>query len=141
MGDLSRTSKEEVGSDIPLQAGDWGGEDRADELEILSDQDLTAKSDITSLDENLGAKSKSLGSLEDESPDFMRGELDVKEQMDRAQEAFASSIHGETNLARDPQSELEASFRHTPGGLEEVIMKTEEEMIHRRHPRARRTRA
>jgi hypothetical protein len=66
-------------------------ENHDDESQILTDQDLTNESDITVLDENLGAKSKSLDTLENEPAEFMRGEIDVSEQMTRtirAQEAL-----------------------------------------------------
>ena len=59
--------------------------------------------------------------IEDEPADFMRGEVDVKEQMDRA----ARALNGSEG---SPQGELGSSFKDTPGGLEEVEMKTDQEM-------------
>lgn len=68
-------------------------ENHDDESQILADQDLTNENDITELDENLGAKSHSLDDLEKEPADFMRGEVDVKEQMERTTRAMDSVIH------------------------------------------------
>lgn len=105
-------------------------ENRRDEADIMADQDVTRITNQFSDDENMGAMSNSLESLEDEPGDFMRGELDVKEQMDRAATALDASLHGYTSQADEdsPRTELGASFRETPGGLEEVIQKTEQYM-------------
>jgi hypothetical protein len=107
-------------------------ENEEDEAGILSDQDVTEKF-TNALDENLGAKSNSLDSLEDEPDPFLSGEIDVKEQMDRAADAMDASIHGFQNQAFEdsPQRELGASFKDTPGGLEEVAMKTDQELAKR----------
>lgn len=111
-------------------------ENERDESGILADQDLTEKFS-NALDENMGAKTNSLDPLEDEPDAFLSGEIDVKEQMDRAAEALDSSIHGYQNQAFEdsPQRELGASFRDTPGGLEEVAMKTDQELAKRSHQR------
>lgn len=110
-------------------------EDKDDESDILSDQDLTEKISQAD-DENLGAKSNSLDELEEEPKDFIEGEIDVKEQMDRAADALDSSIRGLQNQGYEdsPRSELGAAFRNTPGGLEEVEMKTDQDLA-RRHPK------
>jgi hypothetical protein len=63
-------------------------ESHDDESQILGDQDLTNEDDITQLDENLGAKSNSLDELENEPGDFLRGEIDVTEQMERTTRAM-----------------------------------------------------
>lgn len=107
-------------------------ENESDESDILSDQDATEKFS-NELDENLGAKSNSLDSLEEEPDGFLTGEVDVKEQMDRAAEALDASIHGYQNQAYEdsPQRELGASFQNTPGGLEEVALKTDQELAKR----------
>lgn len=65
---------------------------RRDETQIISDQDMTNEGDITALDENMGAKTNSLDSLEDEPADFVTGEIDVKEQMDRTTRAMDDAI-------------------------------------------------
>lgn len=103
-----------------------------DESQILADQDQTMKHDLAKLDENMGAMSNSLEAIENEPEDFMNGEIDVKEQMDRARQAMAYSIHGvqEARSEDDPQSELNASFKNTPGGLDEMIMHTDEKNLH-----------
>jgi hypothetical protein len=105
-------------------------ENKQDEADILADQDQTIAKDPLTRDENMGAKSTTLESLEDEPADFMRGEVDVKQQMDRAADALESSILGYTNQADEdsPRSELGASFKDTPGGLEEVEEKTDEDL-------------
>src|SRR5688572_25872416 len=84
-----------------------------DESQILADQDQTTEGDISILDENMGARSSSLDPLEKETPDFMRGEVDVKEQMDLAAEVMSDSIRGiqEPRGDDDSASELDASFR------------------------------
>lgn len=115
-------------------------ENDEDEMDILTDQDLTEKLSRSD-DENLGAKSKSLDALEDDEPDsFLEGDLDVKEQMDRAADAMDSSLRGLQNQGYEdsPRSELGAAFRNTPGGLEEVEMKTDQDLaLHHHSPHAR----
>jgi hypothetical protein len=111
-------------------------EDPRDENDIIFDQDQTNASDNLTRDDNMGAISNSLDTLEDEPADFMRGEVDVKEQMDRAASALDDSIHGYESQADEdsPRGDLGASFRDTPGGLEEVEQKTEEDLAqHRGH--------
>ncbi len=113
-----------------------GSENENDEADILSDQDLTQKLS-TADDENMGAKSESLDALEDEPDVFLSGEIDVKEQMDRAADAMDASIHGLQNQGYEdsPRSELGAAFRNTPGGIEEVEMKTDQELARHRKRR------
>lgn len=122
----------------PVAGG--ASEDESDEADILADQDLTEKVNRAD-DENMGAKSESLDTLEDDEPDaFLEGEIDVKEQMDRAADAMDSSIRGLQNQGYEdsPRSELGAAFRNTPGGLEEVEMKTDQDLaLHHHLPRAR----
>lgn len=123
---------------IPPFAGSTRGEadeDEEDESDILTDQDLTSKLDLLADDENLGAHSTALDSLEEEPEDFLEGEIDVKEQMDRAAQAMESSIFGYQNQGTEdsPRTELGAAFKNTPGGIEEVELKTDQEMIQKRH--------
>ncbi len=77
-----------------MNAGGTGSSDEnhEDEAQIITDQDLTNESDITELDENLGAKSNSLDDLENEPADFMRGEVDVTEQMERTTRAMQAVL-------------------------------------------------
>lgn len=96
----------------------------SDEMDILNDQDETSKKVMTADDENMGAKSKSLDTLENEPESFMNGELDVRAQMDRS----VHDILEEDNH----EEELQATFENTPGGLEEVEMRTDRELA-RRH--------
>jgi hypothetical protein len=132
--DEGRNSDELPGFTNEVPGG--ASEDQSDESDILADQDLTEKMDLLSDDENLGAHSRSLDSLEDEPDDFMEGELDVKAAMDRAAEALDASIHGYQDRATEdsPRTELGAAFKDTPGGLEEVEMKTDQELAQRHHP-------
>ncbi|MNL62684.1 hypothetical protein D3C87_1867280 [compost metagenome] len=84
-----------------------------------------------------------MDSLENEPDDFMRGDIDVKEQMDRAAEAMDSSIRGYQNQGTEdsPMTELGASFKYTPGGIEEVAEKTDEYLAsHNLSPKKRRRR-
>jgi hypothetical protein len=105
-----------------------GGSDEnfSDESDILSDQDETEKFDLMTDDEKLGAHSKSLDSSEDEPDDFMEGKLDVKAQMDRAAQEMVPSD--------SPRSELGSAFANTPGGVDEVAMRTDQELARRHHP-------
>lgn len=115
-------------------------EDKNDESDILADQDLTEKLAQNVDDENLGAHSEELDSLEEEPEQFMEGEIDVKEQMDRTADAMDSSLRGLQNQGYEdsPRSELGAAFRNTPGGLEEVEMKTDQDLaLHNHSPHAR----
>lgn len=111
-------------------------EDPMDEADILGDQDSTKTMQPGLDDENMGAQSNALDALEDEPADFMRGDIDVKEQMDRAADALESSLAGWESQAYedDPRGDLGASFRATPGGLEEVEMKTDQDLANKRHP-------
>lgn len=125
------------GFTAPVAGG--ASEDESDEADILADQDLTEKLSRAD-DENMGAKSESLDMLEDDEPDdFLEGEIDVKEQMDRAADAMDASIRGLQNQGYEdsPRSELGAAFRNTPGGIEEVEMKTDQDLaLHHHLPRA-----
>ena len=58
-------------------------ENHNDESQILTDQDMTNEEDIKELDENMGAKTNSLDDLENEPAEFIRGEVDVSEQIER----------------------------------------------------------
>lgn len=105
-----------------------GSENVRDEAQILADQDQTRNHDLSKLDENMGAVGRTLEPIENEPYDFMSGEIDVKEQMDRASRVMKDSIRG-TSEARnedDMQSELNASYKNTPGGLDELIMHSNE---------------
>ncbi len=110
-------------------------EENRDESDIIADQDQTIKTHLLQDDENMGAHSRALDVLEDEPDDFIQGEIDVKEQMDRTADAMDASLHGYQNQAYEdsPRGELGASFRDTPGGLEEVEMKTDQELALRHH--------
>lgn len=101
---------------------DTASENQNDESKILSDQDMTTRGDLT--------QTTSVENLEDDPKDFVSGEIDVKEQMDRAAHVQADSLAGVQGAkgTRDRRSELSESFRATPGGLEEVIMKTDEDI-------------
>jgi hypothetical protein len=116
-----------------MASGNEIAENREDESEILTDEDETSKKDVSEFDEHTGAKSVSLGSLEDEPENFMMGEVDVRRQMDDAASVVEDAIHGvqETVDADDPNGELASSFRATPGGIEEVIEKTDEALAHK----------
>lgn len=108
----------------------WGeaSEDSMDEKDILHDQDITSRGLSAEDDENMGAHTRSLEALEDEPDEFMQGEIDVKEQMDRTADAMDTSLRGLQSQATEdsPRTELGASFKYTPGGIEEVEQKTDE---------------
>ncbi len=74
-------------------------ENADDERDIILDQDETALSNRQSMDENLGAFGLDTPPLSDD-PKFIRGELDVKDQMDRA-------IRAKNNAAgADPENDI-----------------------------------
>ncbi|WII72943.1 hypothetical protein QJS83_03540 [Bdellovibrio sp. 22V] len=99
-----------------------------DEDEILTDKDQTARTTITNAVKRMKLNDIAPEPLEDLPGDFMRGDIDVREQMDRAADAMDTSWRGLQNRADEdsPRGELGASFRDTPGGLEEVEAKTDE---------------
>ena len=113
-------------------SGAEASENERDESNIVTDQDQSAQGVP---DENMGARSRTLDSLEEEPDDFIRGEIDVKEQMDRAADAMDTSLRGLQNQGTEdsPRTELGASFKHTPGGIEEVKMKTDQDLARRSH--------
>ncbi len=114
-------------------------ENPGDESDILTDQDQTfPNTPSQEQDDKMGAITQNLNTLEDEPGDFMRGEIDVKEQMDRAADALDVSIHGYERQADEdsPRGDLGASFQATPGGLEEVEQKTEEYLAQHRRPKS-----
>ena len=79
-------------------------ENKGDEEKIIGDQDQTMiEGDITNLDENMGAKTYSLDTVEDEPEDFMRGEIDVKTQMDRTAREIDAAVHGRRGPDPDPK--------------------------------------
>jgi hypothetical protein len=79
-------------------------ENSGDEEKILGDQDQTLnEKTLGNLDENMGAKSYSLDTAEDEPGDFMRGEIDVKTQMDRAAREMDAAVRGRRGPDRDPK--------------------------------------
>jgi hypothetical protein len=65
-----------------------------DENMIISDQDQTESGDPGLHDDNLGQDEQFANSLEDEPGDFVRGEVDVVEQMKRATRAMDDVIQG-----------------------------------------------
>ncbi|MFN8789894.1 MAG: hypothetical protein ACK5Y2_00385 [Bdellovibrionales bacterium] len=71
-------------------------ESRRDESQIITDQDMTNEGDITALDENMGAMTNSLEQIEDEPAEFVRGEIDVVEQMKRTTRAMEDTIERST---------------------------------------------
>ncbi len=79
-------------------------ENKGDEEKIIGDQDQTlSEGSLSKLDENMGAKSYSLNTVEDEPEDFMRGEIDVKTQMDRAAREIDAAVRGRRGPDPDPK--------------------------------------
>lgn len=103
-------------------------ENRIDENSILSDKDNTGPTTIKDTVKRFNMTDTALEPLEDLPADFMRGEVDVKEQMDLAASAMDSSLRGLQSQADEdsPRGELGASFRDTPGGVDEVSAKTDQ---------------
>lgn len=119
-------------------SGAEASENERDESDIITDQDQSAAGVP---DENMGARSRTLDSLEEEPDDFIQGDIDVKEQMDRAADAMDTSIRGLQNQGTEdsPRTELGASFKYTPGGIEEVEMKTDQDLARRGQKQKTRT--
>ena len=103
-------------------------ENKIDETEILVDKDETGHDTVKTTVERFQMTDTNLDTLEDLPGDFMRGEVDVKSQMDMAASAMDSSLRGlqDPGSEDSPKGELGASFRDTPGGIEEVAAKTDE---------------
>lgn len=114
-------------------------ENSMDERDILGDQDSTLKASLESDDENMGVHTRSYDRIEDEPDEFMRGDIDVKEQMDRTADAMDSSLRGlqSQGFEDSPRTELGASFKYTPGGIEEVEAKTDEYLASHAKPKAK----
>lgn len=68
-------------------------ENAEDERDIILDQDQTSLSSSRHMDENLGAFGRDTPPLS-EDPEFIRGELDVKDQMDRAIRSMNNAVGG-----------------------------------------------
>jgi hypothetical protein len=99
-----------------------------DENEILVDKDQTSKVDVKDLKKAMKNTDRSFDTLEDLPSDFMRGEIDVLEQMNLAADALDSSLRGipDSSSEDSPRGELGSSFKNTLGGIEEVEAKTDE---------------
>ena len=76
---------EEPTVEAPSIAGN-GTENSADEANILADQDETLMANPADVDPNLGADGTE--EIGEDRPEFARGEIDVKEAMDRATRAM-----------------------------------------------------
>ena len=83
---------EQLASEPPTLAAT---ENSADEADILSDQDETHMTDLSANDPNIGSDGTELN----EPADFARGEIDVKEQMDRTMARMDAGHH----RPRDPK--------------------------------------
>lgn len=93
-------------------------ENRMDEERILADRDLTESGPASGPSPYMN--------LEDEPADFMRGEVDVKTQMDRAADALDSSVRG---IKDNSQPGLQSH------GIEEAGAKTDRLLATRRFPK------
>ncbi len=80
-------------------------ENRDDERDIILDQDQTALTSPQHSDENLGAFGMDTPPLA-EDPRFIRGELDVKEQMDRVIRALNKAVGGDPEHDILPDEEI-----------------------------------
>lgn len=111
----------------PLHQGE-ATNNHTDESGILSDKDETSKVDVKNLKRAMKNTDRSFESLEDLPSDFIRGEIDVVDQMNMAAAALDSSLRGIPDRGSEdsPRGEMGSSFKHTPGGLEEVEAKTDE---------------
>jgi hypothetical protein len=78
---------------------------RGDESNILADQDMTNEHDISVLDENMGALSNSMNSLEDEPDEFLQGDVDVVTQMNRTTRAMDKILNESSGRKAHPKSD------------------------------------
>ena len=98
ISNIQNTTNKEDGLEKPTPALENLASDneslfnRADESNIITDQDITNEHDITSLDENMGAISNSMDTLENEPDEFLQGEVDVVTQMNRTTRAMEKTI-------------------------------------------------
>ena len=76
-----------------------------DEMQIVGDQDLTNEHDIEAPDENMGAISQSLQPSENESAEFMRGDVDVVTQMNRTTRAMDDAIEESSGSKAHPKKQ------------------------------------
>ncbi|WP_413560323.1 hypothetical protein [Bdellovibrio sp. HCB209] len=111
----------------PLHQGE-ATNNHTDESEILIDKDQTSKVDVKNLKRAMKNTDRAFDTLEDLPPDFIRGEVDVLDQMNKAADALDSSLRGipDRSSLDSPRGELGSSFKNTPGGIEEVAAKTDE---------------
>ncbi|MBO9668622.1 MAG: hypothetical protein J7501_17625 [Bdellovibrio sp.] len=117
-------------------------ENHVDESGILVDKDQTAKVELKNAKRAMKNTDRAFEALEDLPADFIRGELDVVEQMDLAASALDSSLRGlpDPGSEDSPRGEMGASFRDTPGGIEEVEAKTDEYLASHGYKRTTRNR-
>lgn len=94
--DPETDSDSEPGRRTDIVGEQESAESRRDESQIITDQDMTNERDITALDENMGAMTNSLDQIEDEPAEFVRGEIDVVEQMKRTTRAMEDAIERST---------------------------------------------
>lgn len=76
---------------------------RDDEDQILADQDMTNEHDITELDENMGAISNSMDTLENGPDEFLQGDVDVVTQMKRTTRAMNQAIDESSGRKAHPK--------------------------------------
>jgi hypothetical protein len=72
-------------------------ENQGDEERILADRDETLielEADSIKTEEKMEERESALNSIENEPEDFMRGEVDVKSQMDRAAREMEANLQG-----------------------------------------------
>lgn len=69
-------------------------ENARDEAIIIGDQDQTVSDDANLNNASMGQAYRIAKSLEEEPADFVRGEVDVKEQMDRTARAMNRVFRG-----------------------------------------------
>ncbi len=82
-------------------------ENSDDERDIILDQDQTSLPSPSHVDENLGAFGRDTPPLSEDSR-FIRGELDVKDQMDRAIRSMNNAVGGdpEHDILPDEESPI-----------------------------------
>lgn len=101
----------------------------SDESKIIGDQDQTFESANLKANSTMGSGPANWD-LEDEPEEFARGEIDVMTQIDRTTRIARANAYGHHDLDDSPEM--------TPGGIEEVAAKTDQDLaLHgygQRHP-------
>lgn len=115
---MSTPREKDFGSDLETHPGQASFDER-DRSDIIRDKDETL--DESEREAMSGAP---IQDYENEPGEFMRGEIDVKTQIDRTVRITRAEARG--------HHELDDSPDFTPGGIDEVAEKTDQDLAERK---------